>query len=383
MKLVILQTHPIQYFAPIYRELSDRGNVDVSVIYLTDSGAKEYYDPGFNRMVKWDIDLMTGYHSEVMRPDMELSDRGFLGRNDRKLLSILKTENPDYILLYGYSSLMNWRAWLYAWQTGIKILYTSDSNSRIDIPAGTVKSFIKRILVSTFFSKIYRFLYPGEANAEYLQRYGATEDRLIWSPFAIDVARFTKVGGTRERQYDFVWIGKFVDGKRCHDYLSALLNLKSEGIEFSALLVGDGPCRGEIIKSAKELVDEGSLEMQGFANQSEVPELLSASKTLVFTGENEAYGLMATEAAASGCALLMADSIGSVGQNSSAQPDVNTLVYKVGDVVALTNCMRMYLEDQELVRTMQSASLRIAREHDVDKAAAIIESILRYSGEVE
>ncbi len=257
-KLVIFQTHPIQYYAPIYRELSERGNVEVTVIYLSDSGAREYFDPGFNRMVKWDIDLLGGYRYRVMRPGMELSNGSFLGRNDRKLLSMLKNEQPDYILLYGYSSLMNWRAWWYAWRSGIKILYNSDSNARIDSPDNTVKSVIKRIVVGIFFSKIHRFLYPSEANAEYLLKYGAGQGRLVWSPFAIDVTRFLSVNTVSNRKFEFIWIGKFIELKRCGDYLQALTVLEEEGVVFRALLIGDGPCKGEIVKAAGKLIHKAT-----------------------------------------------------------------------------------------------------------------------------
>ena len=106
---------------------------------------------------------------------------------------------------------------------------------------------------------------------------------------------------------------------------------------FRALLVGDGPCKEAILLLANNLLEQGSLYVRGFVNQSEVPNLLAASSTFVLTSEREAYGLIATEAAASGCALVVADSIGCVGKYSSAQPDVNALIYKVGNVAELTN----------------------------------------------
>jgi len=375
-KLTILQTHPIQYYAPIYCELSERNNIEINVIYLTDSGAREYFDPGFDRMVKWDIDLLTGYKSQVMQPGLELANRGFLYRNDKKLLSILKAEKPDYVLLYGYASLMNWWAWWYAWRTGIKILYTSDSNARIDSTNNIIKFFVKRIFVGTFISKVYRFLCPGEANVEYLVKYGAKQERIVWSPFAIDVSRFSKACNTLEREYDFIWIGKFTERKRCKDYLQALIDLKDTGAKFQGLLIGDGPCGVEILEAARTLIEYGFLEIRGFVNQSQVPKVLSKCDTLIFTSEYEPYGLMATEAAASGCALVVADSIGCVGASSSAQAGKNALIYEASNVADLVSCMRKCLGDQKLVASMQSESLRIASEHGVDKAAEIIESVI-------
>ena len=38
-RLVVISTHPIQYYAPLYRCIAERGVVDIKVIYLSDAGA--------------------------------------------------------------------------------------------------------------------------------------------------------------------------------------------------------------------------------------------------------------------------------------------------------------------------------------------------------
>lgn len=372
-KLVVLQTHPIQYYAPVYRELSARDNLNLVVIYLTDSGAREYFDPGFNRLVKWDIDLLAGYCSEVINPGLELADASFFDRSSSKLFGMLRAKKPDYILLYGYSSLMNWVAWCYARLAGAKMLYMSDSNVRTEAVGGIFQRMVKHLCVRSFFSGIYRFLYCSDANAQYLMKYGAPQKRMVWSPFAIEVRRFTQTDTGADREYDFIWIGKFIELKRVQDYLQSLENLKTSGTLFRALLVGDGPSKSLVSEVAEKLVQQGFLDVKGFANQSEVPALLGASSTLIFTSESESYGLMATEAAAAGCALIVADNIGCVGCRSSAQPGVNALCYKVADVAQLTACMHKILEDKALLASMQAAGIRIAKDHDLANAAMAIE----------
>ena len=373
-KLLILQTHPIQYYAPIYQALAQRDNVDVVVVYLTDAGAKAHFDPGFNREVAWDIDLLSGYRYKVLQPDTSLNNRGFWKKHDALLTQLIEDEQPDWILLYGYSSRMNWSAWRYAQKHAVRVLYTSDSNARIDFHKTKLHAYIKAIVVNRFFKGVNYFLSPSDANREYLIKYGALPTKIIWLPFAIEVARFSNAIKNTDRRFTFVWAGKLIERKRCADYLSALSMLKAEGLSFKALLVGDGPLFETLTSLVSSLQNSGHLERLGFVNQKAMPEILASAEILIFTSESEPYGLIATEAAACGCALVVADKIGCVGSLGSAQPNINTLVYPCSDVSALANCMRTLVQDENKLKKMQAASIEISLQHDVQCAATIIEN---------
>jgi glycosyltransferase involved in cell wall biosynthesis len=375
-KLLVLQTHPIQYYAPIYRELAKRGVIDVVVIYLTDAGVKAHFDPGFNREVEWDIDLLSGYRYKVLQSGGSLNNRGFWKLHDPLLIKTIEDEQPEWILLYGYASLMNWAAWWYAQKHNIGILYTSDSNARIDFHQSKLHAYIKGMVVSRFFKGISYFLSPSDANREYLLKYGAESTKIIWSPFAIEVVRFRNAIKNTDRPFTFVWAGKLIERKRCIDYLTALSILKEEGLIFKALLVGDGSLFDSLTPLASSLQNSGHLERHGFINQAAMPEILASAEVLVFTGENEPYGLIATEAAACGCALVVADKIGCVGSLGAAQQDINTLVYPTADVSALVNCMRSLVKNGDRLKTMQAASMDISLQHDVQCAAEIIENTI-------
>jgi glycosyltransferase involved in cell wall biosynthesis len=375
-KLLVLQTHPIQYYAPIYQTLVQRDKIDVVVIYLTDAGAKTHFDPGFNREVKWDIDLLAGYRYRVLQPDSSLNNRSFWKKYDTILTKLISEEVPDWILLYGYSSRMNWVTWWHAQKHGIKLLYTSDSNGRIEATKSKLHAYIKKSIVSRFFKSINYFLSPSDANREYLIRYGAPQAKIIWSPFAIEVTRFNNDNKNTERPFSFVWAGKLIELKCCEDYLIALTVLRKEGLNFRALLVGDGPLYGALSPLAKSLQSTNHLERHRFINQSAMPKFLASAEILVFTSEKDAYGLIATEAAASGCALVVADKIGCVGSSGSAQPDINTLIYPCRDISKLVNCMRSLLLDKNKLKTMQTASIEISLQHDVQCSANIIENTI-------
>ena len=62
IKLAIISTHPIQYNAPFFKLLSQRGKVVIKIFYTwSQSEAGSKYDPGFGKEIIWDIPLLDGY----------------------------------------------------------------------------------------------------------------------------------------------------------------------------------------------------------------------------------------------------------------------------------------------------------------------------------
>ena len=62
-RIAVLNSHPIQYFAPLYAYLNAAPDLDVTALYLSDFSIRGGKDAGFGRDVKWDVDLLAGYRS--------------------------------------------------------------------------------------------------------------------------------------------------------------------------------------------------------------------------------------------------------------------------------------------------------------------------------
>ena len=58
VRVAHLVSHPIQYFAPLYRELSRRPEIDLTVYFYSDVTARAFVDAGFGRVVTWDSTLL-------------------------------------------------------------------------------------------------------------------------------------------------------------------------------------------------------------------------------------------------------------------------------------------------------------------------------------
>jgi len=62
IKLAVVSTHPIQYYAPVFRRIAAMASLDLRVFYTWSqvaNGAIE--DQGFGTTLEWDIPLLEGY----------------------------------------------------------------------------------------------------------------------------------------------------------------------------------------------------------------------------------------------------------------------------------------------------------------------------------
>ena len=66
MKLAILATHPVQYVAPIFRELAKFPDLNFKFFLGCDHGTQPQEDPNFGVVFKWDSDPIVGYDHEFL-----------------------------------------------------------------------------------------------------------------------------------------------------------------------------------------------------------------------------------------------------------------------------------------------------------------------------
>ena len=377
-RLAIVVSHPIQYYAPLYRRLAERGLIDLHVVYLSDAGAKEHVDHGFGRTLAWDLPMLEGYAYTILQPGSDINGRSFWSLHEARLGVVLEGLSPDWILVYGYATRMNWAAVHWAKRSGVRVAYTSDSNIH-DPKRAWVKPF-KRLVLRYFFASVDVFLSTSEANMAYLVAFGARSERIHRLPFAIDVGRFrskaTEPG--EDRPYDFIWAGKFIPLKRAGDFLMALAKVATAmGRPVKVCIAGDGPLRTAIEAQAAQLPAECVVTFLGFVNQAGMPDALRLAHALVLSSDREAYGLIAAEAAATGLALVVSDRVGCVGATVLARPGVNALTYRAGDTDGLAAAMQTLLVDTARRTQMQRLSSEIAQLQDMDYAAEVIEQVLR------
>ena len=73
IRLGILVSHPIQYFTPVYRELANAHDIDLTVLFRARVGVDEYHDEGFGKAIRWDTPLLEGYPHKFLSRKRTLS----------------------------------------------------------------------------------------------------------------------------------------------------------------------------------------------------------------------------------------------------------------------------------------------------------------------
>src|ERR1700743_166628 len=99
-KLAIITTHPIQYYAPVFKLLQQRGQIAIKVFYTWGGQSVQKHDPGFNKAIQWDIPLLEGYdYKWVENTSTQPGSSHFKGIINPGLIDEVKEWQPDAILV--------------------------------------------------------------------------------------------------------------------------------------------------------------------------------------------------------------------------------------------------------------------------------------------
>ena len=66
-RIAFVNTHPIQYFAPLYAYLNQTGEFAITALYLSDFSVRGALDRAFGQALRWDIELLSGYNARFVK----------------------------------------------------------------------------------------------------------------------------------------------------------------------------------------------------------------------------------------------------------------------------------------------------------------------------
>jgi glycosyltransferase involved in cell wall biosynthesis len=387
-RVAVINTHPIQHFAPLWAEIAQRGEVSLKVLYCSDWGVKEYKDPGFDRTFRWDVDLLSGYDYELLPIAKRPAAMSFREVDNPEVGDALARFQPDVLVLFGYTTLTNWRALAWARRSTMakgakktRVLVFSDSELKHARPI--LSRAAKEIVVRAFFSQVDGALPIGNCNAEYYRRYGLPEDVLYPCPLPVDGKRFLAAAGDTaearasvrrelgipEGDFVFASVGKYIPRKRHADVAAAFLELPVDLREKSrVLLIGDGPDRGSLAALAAR--GDGRIGLTGFVNQSQMPGYFAACDALVVASDHDPHPLVVTEGLFLGLPVIASDRIGCIGPDDTVRPGENGIAYAAGNIKDLSRAMLELLVNRAKYERFKEQSRRIAASQDTPVAAA-------------
>ena len=107
-RIAVLNSHPIQYFAPLYIYLNKSPDLEVTALYLSDFSIRGGKDAGFGREVKWDVDLLAGYRSVYLgKAAQRREPAGFWSLVAPQVWNELHSGRYDVLWLHGHNYAAN------------------------------------------------------------------------------------------------------------------------------------------------------------------------------------------------------------------------------------------------------------------------------------
>src|SRR5262245_56929237 len=127
-RIAVLNSHPIQYFAPLYAYLNAAPDLDVTVLYLSYVSIRGAKDGGFGREVKWDLDLLAGYRSVFLGDAARTREPGgFWSLVAPQVWSEQRSGRYDVVWLHGHNYAANLLALMAAKTVGMPVMMRGET----------------------------------------------------------------------------------------------------------------------------------------------------------------------------------------------------------------------------------------------------------------
>lgn len=377
--IIFLNSHPIQYFAPLYQEIAANTDIALTVWYCSDESIKGELDKGFGEKVKWDIPLLEDYNYQFIKNNSWSPSihNGFWGLQNWSVIRMLYKQPKSIIIIHGWAYLTNVLTIIFGKIFGHIICLRAETPWNQEQQKSRFKTKLKHLYLQFLFLFINRFLFIGKQNKLFYKALGVKDSSLIFTPYAVDNKRFHDLSleipqaGAREKlklpphKKIILFSGKYIQKKRPLDLIAAFSEVNVE----HALLVfvGDGELRKDMEKAILEKGLSENILLTGFINQAEIPLYYKAADIFVMcSGVGETWGLSVNEAMNFGLPIVISDTCGSA--YDLIEPGVNGDVFETGNIQELTVLLKKYLNiAEDKMEAIKMASLKKVNEYSYDE----------------
>lgn len=380
-RLAIITTHPIQYYAPIFRQLGKGGAIAIKVFYTWPQSQKGQYDPGFGKTVEWDVPLLDGYeYTFVENTAKKPTSSSFWGIHNPTLIEEIAEWEPDALLVFSWSYRSNIAVLRY-FKGKIPIFFRGDSHLLDEVPG--LRTALRRTVLSWVYRHVDFVFYVGENNRQYFLKHGVKPGQLILAPHVVDNNRFAAGAAHYEENavkwrselaipgnaLVYVYAGKLAPKKDPHLLLRVFTELSSK-ISY-LVIVGNGPMESELKESYQH---HPRIRFVDFQNQSQMPVVYRLGDVFVLPsrGPAETWGLAVNEAMACSRPVVASNKVG--GAVDLIKPGRNGYIFEAGNAASLKETLEA-LEEKSLtvIKAMGAESSEIIKSWSLENLVHCLE----------
>jgi glycosyltransferase involved in cell wall biosynthesis len=295
MRIAMLVNIPAPYRVPVYDRIAEQCGRDFRVIYMAKLEA--------NR--RWTVPALN--HDHVYLHGLAV------GPAERRIhlrwgvTRQLNAFRPDVIVTCGFNPPMI-AAWLHARARRVSHVSMSDGWQGSEADLSSVHRVARHVVYSTSSA----FVGASAKTLALFESYGARKN-LFKAPLGVDNARFSAAAlPLADRRFDIVFAGNLIAGKLPLFFAEVAARIARRRGRVRALVIGDGELRAQTERALEQPGVE--VTFTGFLQQHELPAAYASGKIFCFPTRNDAWGMVANEACASGMPVITCANAGCAGE---------------------------------------------------------------------
>ena len=378
--LAVIETHPVQYHAPVYRRLQSHHGVPVTAIYGSDFSVAGYRDREFAATFQWDTDLLSGYSSTFLRTVAAGAARTSDAVAARGLHAAIRAAAPGAILLTGYSPRFHRAACIAALRSRRPVILRAETTDHTR-PRAAAHSRIRDAALRLLYRSCSRLLYVGERSRDHFRRLGVPEGKLIFSPYCVDTSAFDCSEAVRPqlRRAARAQLGIPADAtvllfsgklspRKAPDLLLQAVRMLAE--KPAVVFLGSGELQHTLQRAAA--ASGINAHFPGFQNQTQLSPYYHAADLLVLPSlHSETWGLVVNEALHHGLPCVVSNAVGcapdlidpSVTGEIAVAGSADSLAAAIHRALALINrpALREQCRQKVAAYSLENGALGIAK----------------------
>jgi glycosyltransferase involved in cell wall biosynthesis len=386
IRVGLFVTHPIQYFAPIWRRLAATPDIDLRVYFFSDHSVRGGVDPGFGREVKWDVPLLDGYAHEFLSRDVPLDRPAATRMADPGC--VFDAGQFDAVMIHGYTHGFERQVVAQAKRRGIPIVMRGEFTDVTPFGGrGRLKAVLRDLFLRRFYRTVAAFCYIGQDARAHLLRLGVREHKLHFSPYSVDTTLFDAQMAQFDRKsiraelkipddgIVLLFSGKFIPRKDPLALIEAVAGMEPNAASrVWIIMIGDGELHAQVASRGKQVLGD-RLILPGFVNQSQIGQYFVAADVFVLPSLFETWGLVVNEAMQFGLPVIATDRVGAT--RDLVETGLSGVVYSAGDRHALGAAIDSLVRSPSLVSEMGDAAKRKVSDYNTSASVTGILKALR------
>jgi len=384
-KLLIINSHPVNYHTPIYRMASEIKNVKTKVFFLLNVFKDEFNENN------WPIDyvnakknLLEGYEYKFINNYAPITSNSFFGLlNIGIILNIIKYR-PNIVFVFGWMHIILPIIIFISYFLKYKIILKGEAD--LINKKNNFFSKLSKLYLSILFSQIDYITYSYKKNMEYFLDKKVKPNKLFFFPCAVDNNYYSKINKQmdkleirnqfliKQKEVVALYIGRFDTRKRILYLLNVFLKCNFKHY-VKLYLIGDGELKKDVINFVKQNKWKNKkVIIETFKNQFETCKYYKISDFVILPSIKDPSPKVINEALNFDLPALVSNNIGT--SDDLIINEYNGLVFNTYSEKDFIRKFQIMVNEYDLRLKLSMNCKKTIREWSIDKDIDLLKKLI-------